>query len=189
MKKSMISVLSVILFFFLGISVTTAAEIDGRFFPDEFKRDRTSLQITGVALFRYWGFKAYTGAFYLEKGLPVENILEDKAKRLELEYYRSIKGEDFGNAVNKILAKNLDAERLQALKPKIEYHNSLYKDVEPGDRYSLTYLPGKGTELAFNGEPVEVISGADFAAAIFSIWLGENPISDDFKQTILGNTR
>ena len=68
----------------------------------------------------------------------------------------------------------------------IDYHNSLYVDVQPGDRYALTYIPGIGTELALNGQPMGVIEGADFAAAIFSLWLGENPYDKRFKSALLG---
>jgi hypothetical protein len=50
----------------------------------------------------------------------------------------------------------------------------------------LTYLPGIGTELALNGRPMGVIEGADFAAAIFSLWLGENPYDRQFKSALLG---
>jgi hypothetical protein len=50
----------------------------------------------------------------------------------------------------------------------------------------MTYIPGRGTELALNGEPKGVIKGADFAAAVFSIWLGPKPINTSFKEQILG---
>jgi hypothetical protein len=63
----------------------------------------------------------------------------------------------------------------------------LYVDVQPGDRYSLTYIPGRGTELALNGEPRGVIEGAEFAAALFSIWIGREPIDKSFKNQILGS--
>ena len=172
------------------VSITTlplhAAEVAGVYFRDEFLVDKTKLNLTGAGLLRYWGFKAYTGAFYLEEGAPIDDVLADRAKRIELEYFRSIKGEDFGPATNKSIAKNVDSKTFDRLRPRIDYHNSLYEDVRPGDRYSLTYVPGKGTELALNGEPKGLIEGADFAAAVFSIWLGTKPISDSFKRQILG---
>lgn len=186
MKTRIISILVTILLVAGGINLATGAEIEGHYYPDEVSVGDTNLKITGVALFRFWGFKAYTGAFYIEAGAPAEEALTDRAKRLELEYFRSIKGEDFGMAVNKILAKNLDPETLGRLQPKIDYHNGLYRDIIPGDRYSLTYVPGQGTQLALNGEPIATTPGAEFAAAIFSIWLGNDPISLDFKRTILG---
>jgi hypothetical protein len=62
-----------------------------------------------------------------------------------------------------------DAQTLEKLRPRIEKHNALYADVQPGDRYALTYVPGSGTELTLNGTPRGIIRGADFASAIFAI--------------------
>jgi len=75
---------------------------------------------------------------------------------------------------------------LKKIQPQIDYHNSLYEDVRPGDRYSLTYIPGKCTELALNGKTKGIIKGADFASALFSMWLGEYPMNKSFKKQLLG---
>ncbi len=163
-----------------------AAEIEGIRFSDSFVAENTELRLTGAGLLRYWGFKAYVGALYLEEGASIDDVMSDTAKRLELEYFRSIKGKDFGPATNKSIAKNVDSKTFDRLRPQIDYHNSLYEDVQPGDRYSLTYVPGRGTELALNGEPKGLIEGAEFAAAVFSIWLGPKPMNDSFKKQILG---
>ena len=163
-----------------------ATEVDGIKFSETHVAEGKTLQLSGTGLLRYWGFKAYTGALYLESGVSVDEVLSDKAKRIELEYYRAIKGEDFGPATDKLIAKNVDAVTYERLRPRIELHNSLYEDVQLGDRYSLTYVPGRGTELALNGEPKGIIEGAEFAAAVFSIWLGPKPINNAFKNQILG---
>lgn len=163
-----------------------AAEIQGIRFSDTYLAENTKLRLTGVGLLRYWGFKAYVGAFYLDEGSSIDSFMSDTAKRIELEYFRSIKGKDFGPATNKSIARNVDSKTFDRLRSKIDFHNSLYQDVQPGDRYSLTYIPGRGTELALNGEPKGIIEGADFAAAVFSIWLGSKPIKNSFKKQILG---
>ena len=163
-----------------------ASEIEGIRFDDTFVAENTKLRLTGVGLLRYWGFKAYVGAFYLEEGTAIDKFMSDTAKRIELEYFRSIKGKDFGPATNKSIAKNVDSKTFDRLRPQIEFHNSLYQDVRPGDRYSLTYVPGRGTELALNGESKGVIEGAEFAAAVFSIWLGPKPMNETFKKQLLG---
>ena len=170
----------------ISSSFAYAAEVDGITYADEYAVEDKTLKLSGTGLLRYWGFKAYTGALYLEAGVSVDAVLSDKAKRIELEYFRAIKGKDFGPATDKGIAKNVDAETYARLRPLIDYHNTLYEDVQPGDRYSLTYIPGRGTELALNGEPKGLIEGPDFAAAVFSIWLGSKPINDSFKQQILG---
>ena len=165
---------------------TNSAVIEGVVYSDSYLADNIKLRLTGVGLLRYWGFKAYTGAFYLEEGAAIDDALSNTAKRIELEYFRAIKGKDFGPATNKSIAKNVDASTFDRLRPQIALHNSLYEDVKPGDRYSLTYIPGKGTELALNGEPKGLIEGADFAAAVFAIWLGPNPMKDSFRNQLLG---
>jgi len=172
--------------FLISATLAYAAEVEGINYADQYAVEDKTMRLTGAGLLRYWGFKAYTGAFYLEEGASVDEVLSDNAKRIELEYFRAIKGKDFGPATDKSIAKNIDAETFERLRPLIDYHNSLYEDVQPGDRYSLTYIPGRGTELALNGEPKGVIEGADFAAAVFSIWLGSKPINNSFKKQILG---
>jgi hypothetical protein len=109
-----------------------------------------------------------------------------RKKQIEIEYLRPVKGKDFGPATDRMIAKNVDQDTYERLRSRIDYHNSLYQDVAPGDRYSLTYVPGKGTVLALNGETKGTVEGADFASAIFSIWLGPEPISESFKKQIMG---
>ena len=185
-KFKLFAVVLVAVSFVMLASGLNAAEIDGAYFKESLIVNNTTLKLTGTGLLRYWGFKAYVGAFYLEAGSPIDDALSDRAKRIELQYKRSIKGKDFGPATDKSIAKNIDPATVRRLRPRIDYHNSLYEDVQPGDRYALTYIPGRGTELALNGEPKGVIEGADFAAAVFSIWLGPEPLNKSFKNQILG---
>ena len=146
------------------------------------------LNLRGAGLLRFLGmFKVYAGAFYLDEDAPLSKALEDHAKRLEVQYFRSFKGEEFGPATIKLMQKNVDASTMARLADEIAYHNSLYEDVKPGDRATLTYLPGKGTELALNGRVLGVIEGAEFASALFSIWIGAQPIDQNFKRQLLGS--
>ncbi|MGD2038743.1 MAG: chalcone isomerase family protein [Desulfobacterales bacterium] len=181
--KNQIVVLIVVIFLPLGVQ---AAEINGTNFSETHTVDNTVLKLTGVGLLRYWGFKAYVGAFYLEEGIEAKDALSDSAKRIEIEYLRPIRGEDFGPATDKMVAKNVDLQTYERLRPKFAHYNSLYEGVRPGDRYALTYVPGRGTELTLNGQPKGVIEGEDFAKALFSIWLGPEPINRSFKDQLLG---
>ncbi len=163
------------------------AEIKGVHFENTYEAQGIRMEIQGTGLLRYFGFiKAYVGALYLEEGSLVTDVLSDKPKRLEVEYFHALKGEDFGISTNKVIAKNTDAQTLEKIRPQIDDHNSLYEDVRPGDRYSLTYIPGRGTELALNGKTKGIIKGADFASALFSMWLGKFPMNEPFKKQLLG---
>jgi len=162
------------------------AEIEGVDFDDRYVRGDTDLHLNCVGMLRYKIFiKAYVAALYLPEEATPGEVLDDVPKRLEINYFWSIKGRDFGRAADAILADNLGPEMLESLRPRLEEINAAYEDVKPGDRYALTYLPGVGTELALNGERKALIEGADFAAAYFSIWLGEEPLDAGFRDSLL----
>jgi len=177
----------VIMMTLLIVPPAGGTEVENVVFDKQVVVGKQALEIKGAGVLRYLRFiKAYAGALYTQPGLTPETVLSDAPKRLEIEYFHALKGKDFGPATYKGLSDNLDAGEIERLRPRIDYHNSLYVDVQPGDRYALTYVPGVGTELALNGKPMGVIEGADFAAAIFSIWLGKNPYDRRFKNALLG---
>lgn len=163
-----------------------AADIEGVHFADQYQRDDVTLALHCVGLLRYKVlFKGYVAGLYLGAGVAAEEALADVPKRLELSYFWSIKGSDFGTAGDEILARNVDPDTLARLRPRLQQINALYETVNPGDRYALTYLPGLGTELALNGRRKGIIPGADFAAAYFRIWLGTQPIDATLRDRLL----
>lgn len=161
-------------------------EIEGVTFAEQHQVGAINFKLHGVGLLRYrLVIKAYVAALYLGEGVQADAVLTDTPKRLELEYFWSIAGPDFGKAANHILEANLSAATLFALRSRLDRLHALYETVKPGDRYALTYLPGAGTELTLNGVSKGVIDGADFASAYFAIWLGEKPIDRSLKTQLL----
>ncbi len=144
------------------------------------------LTLRGAALLRWLKLvKVYVAALYLPERTKPSEVLSDIPKRLEISYLVAIKGADFGPAAEPILARNISGADLKRLRHRIDRLNAAYLDIRPGDRYALTYRPGTGTELSYNGEPLVIIEGADFAAAYFSIWLGRKPLDDNLKKALL----
>lgn len=161
-------------------------EVEGVRFDRNSPAGDTSLELLNAVLLRYRVvFKAYVAGLYLAPGVSPERALEDVPRRLEIEYFWAIKGDDFRKVTFRGIERNVEPEVYAALMPSIERLNSFYRDVEPGDRYAITYLPGVGTELSLNGETLGVVEGADFAAALFSIWLGEDPLDRKLKDRLL----
>jgi hypothetical protein len=164
-----------------------AAEIESVVFADELVASDTKLDVFGVGLMRYRYFiKAYVAALYMPGDATAEDVFDDETpRRLELHYFYSIDGKGFGDAALEVLERMLSATEMKALESRLERLSSLYVSVKPGDRYSLTYLPGVGTELSLNGKPLGTIPGADFAAEYFKIWLGDKPISEGLREQLL----
>ena len=169
------------------IEPAAARELEGVRFPERYQSGDAAMSLTCVALLRYKIlFKGYVAALYLGDGIEPANVLGDVPKRLELSYFWSIGGAKFGKAGDEILAQNVDPQTLARLRPRLDRLNALYQDVKPGDRYSLTYVPGVGTELALNDRRLGVIDGADFGSAYFRIWLGDHPLDDALRDQLLG---
>lgn len=166
-----------------------SATIEGVEFPDTIQLasdpDRT-LQLHGLGLLRYRVvFRGYVAALYLPEGVSGDRALGDVPRRLELSYFWSIGADDFAEAANQILARDLDEAQLETLRPRIDSLHRSYRDVNPDDRYALTYIPGIGTELRLNGELLATIPGEDFARAYFGIWLGERPLDEGLRKDLL----
>ena len=162
-----------------------SATLEGVRFAESVRAGETELALHGLALQRRWAFRAYVAALYLEIRTPGSRALEDVPKRLELEYFWSLRGADIAEAGNELLRANVDDATWASLAPRLARLNALYEDIAPGDRYSLTYLPGDGMELAKNDVPLGRIPGADFASAYFSIWLGDEPLDAAVRDELL----
>ena len=88
----------------------------------------------------------------------------------------------FGRAAGFVI---VDPDTMAQLRPRLDQMNALYETVNPGDRYALTYVPGLGTELTLNGRRKGIIPGADFAAAYFRIWLGDQSIDAALRDQLI----
>lgn len=147
------------------------------------------VSLKGTGLITYLGiFKLSVAGFYLPQGIPADLALTDVARRLELEYLHAIRKEDFAESTRVWIRKNTSEAAFARLRPRIERFNAFYEDVSPGDRYTLTYDPAVGTTLFLNGEEKGRIEGAEFSAALFSIWIGRKPLSDKLRADLLGLT-
>ena len=163
-----------------------AITVEGVTFAREVRIGDATVPLRNAALLRYLLFlKAYVAALYLPADVPPELALADVPRRLEISYLVAIRGEDFDKGAAPVLRRNLSPAELERLQKRLDRLNAAYRDVQPGDRYALSYHPGHGTELSLNGNPLVTIEGADFAAAYFGIWLGREPIDEDLKKSLL----
>jgi hypothetical protein len=167
-----------------------AAELEGVRFLDRVSIGDSQLRLRGMGLLRHRFFlKGYVAALYLHEGFEGEvtsaAVLADVPRRLEIEYFWSIPADSFAEITRDGIARSVDEGTYRSLEDRIEQLNELYADVEPGDRYSLTYLPGIGTVLALNGVARGRVEGADFSSALFSLWIGERALDARLREQLL----
>lgn len=155
--------------------------------PSSIVEDGVNFERRGQTTFRWKSIvKVYDIGLYKNAGQQNTMILADVPTRLELRYHRALPAAEIVKGGDAILRKNVEASALAALMPRLAELNRFYVDVAKGDTYSLTYVPGKGMSLRHNGRLLTTIPGHDFASAYLSIWLGENPISVDARNKLVG---
>jgi hypothetical protein len=166
-----------------------AATVEGAQFPDHYEWNGAAMRLNGVGVLRYRIFiKGYVAALYLGKGVTPVQALADVPRRIEIEYRWSISAADFVRVTNQQISRNSDEETFARLRSSIDQLNGLYTDVRPGDRYSLTYVPGVGTELALNSVPRGLIAGAEFSAVLFALWIGPTPVDVPLRKALLSGS-
>lgn len=168
-----------------------AVEVRGVTFDDQVTTaSGQPLTLIGSGLFTYLLWDAYVGAYYQDARRPRPAPLNDVSRRLVLEYFHAIDAEDFAKATTKGVRRNLSAEDFAAIEPELTRFNRAYRDVEPGDRYALQWLPaggGRGTlSLVLNEQVIFESGSLALANGLFAIWLGDSPAQEDFRTELLG---
>ncbi|SER51689.1 Chalcone isomerase-like [Vreelandella subterranea] len=142
-------------------------------------------ELVGSGVFTYMIWTAYAGAYYQAEGETDPRPQSDIPRRLELAYFHDIEAEEFADATTETLQKNLTAYEYSQLEADVNAFNQRYQDVEPQDRYVLSW-DGDTLRLALNGEVLFEGGNTGLASALFGIWLGERPLGDDFRDALLG---
>jgi hypothetical protein len=175
-----------VLILFVAATAALAVEIAGVKPPDTITVEGKTLKLNGAGLRTKVVFKVYVAALYLETPSkdPAAIVSSDQVKSMRLSILRSLKGSQVSEAIEEGFEKNSKAQ-MAALKPRLTKLGSLIPNVEKGDELELSYVPGKGTVVTVKGAEKGVIEGKDFADALFSVWLGANPVQEDLKKDLL----
>lgn len=157
----------------------------GECFPQSSFFNNQKYPLAGTGLFRYWGFKVYAMALYADPEDALKaTILNPVPKRLVIHYFRDFEARDFRES-QKISLENPFKMDIEELKSKLLEMGDLYRPVKKGDEYSITFIPGVGTQLELDGEILGTIEGDDFQKAYFGIWLSDNSVKESLRRQIL----
>lgn len=149
----------------------------------------TPLKLNGAGIRYKFIFKIYVGALYLTESQDnAASILkDDKPNRIVMHFtYDEVPQKKLVNAWLEGFEDNNDKAVFDALKERLEKFNQMFSDVHENDVVLLDYLPAKGTRVTIKGEEKGVIEGADFNRALLSVWLGDDPVTEELKDAMLG---
>ncbi len=145
------------------------------------------LALRGAELLRWkWFVKIYVAALYLPPAATTETALGEIPRRIEFHYRRGFTADQLVEATNGTINQGRDAAAVTAIATEVAAFNALYPAVVEGDVMAIDYLPGTGTTMRINGAARGTVPGAEFAKALFAIWIGEHAVDDDLKAALLG---
>ena len=160
-----------------------AKEVSGVKFPDAYTADGTELTLKGAGLRKKWFFDVYAIGLYVAD--PSKPVLSDQAKMVRMVLLRDLSKDQIGEALREGFERN-SAAQMPKLKDRLDKLISVLTNGKKGDSLLLTYVPGKGTVVTGKGKQLTVIEGQDFAQALFSVWIGANPVDSGLKDQMLG---
>jgi hypothetical protein len=159
--------------------------------PDRIEVAGTRLQLVGLGRWRRFFDTRYLVGLYLVRPPKSEKaaLRPNQIKQLRIEFpAKNLTRSRFVDGLNQGLYDNNPPATLAKLAPQIKKFLSLLSKINTArhGRLVLTYLPREGTTVYFNRRKLGVIEGHQFMTALFSVWLGENPVSAGLKRHLLG---
>ena len=148
------------------------------------------LNLNGLGIRYKFFFKIYIAALYVEhvSKNADEVINTGGAKRIQMHFlYDEVSKEKLVNGWLEGFENNLSKEQFNALKPRIEKFNAMFETMKQGEVIHLDYIPGSGTAVIIRGQQKGIVPGEDFNRALLNIWLGDYPVGEDLKQSLLGS--
>ncbi len=163
-----------------------AAELAGAKLPDTLSAGDKTLKLNGLGLRKKAMFKVYVGGLYLESPSKEAGTIlaADKGKAIRMHFLRDLTKAQLVEAFQEGFEAN--AKDKAGQKAAFDKMLVLVPDVKEGETLTFTYVPGKGTTLRVGDKDLGAFEGKGFADAVFSIWLGPKPPSEDLKKGMLG---
>jgi chalcone isomerase-like protein len=163
-----------------------AAELAGATLPDTLSAGDKTLKLNGMGLRKKAMFKVYVGGLYLES--PSKDagtiLAADQPKAIRLHFLRDLTKAQLVEAFQEGFEAN--AKDKAGQKAAFDKMLALVPGVKEGETLTFTYVPGKGTTLRVGEKDLGAFEGKGFADAVFSIWLGAKPPSEDLKKGMVG---
>lgn len=170
----------------------SAADVSGVRLEDKTQVEARELVLNGAGLrTRFRVVKVYVLGLYLpEKKSEAAAVLALAGpKRAEIHMLRDVGADTFTDALVEGLKANHSEADYQALEPRVKELSDIMAQIgeaKNGMTIALDWTGG-ATRLVVNGKPVgKPISGEDFYKALLRIWIGDKPVQDDLKKSLLG---
>lgn len=170
-------------------SLASARACSGVEMPESVTVAGTRLVLNGMGIREATALQVdvYVAALYVPtRARDAETLLAgDTPRRIVMRMVRDVSREDAIEGFTTGLRNNSPND-VSALGPAIQRLRGMFQDTHDGDTITITYVPGRGTEIEINGRSRGVIDGALFGRAIFRNFIGPRPPNRGLRTGLLG---
>lgn len=163
-----------------GVTVEKSVTVDGK-----------ELTLNGAGLREKFVFDLYVGGLYTTTKTSDGNALlnADQPMAITLDIVsKLVTQENMIDAITDGFDESVSRAERKKLQPKIDQFIGFFnEEIVNGNKFQISYVPGKGTMAHKNGKLLGTIEGKDFAKGLFGIWIGDNPADKDLKKGMLGS--
>jgi len=175
----------------LAAFTASAAEVAGVKLDDKTQVESKELVLNGAGLRKRFMFNVYVIGLYLpEKKKDVAAVLElPGPKRAAIHMLRDVSADTFTEALVEGLRENHIEADFKVLEPRVKELAATFAEIKEAKKGMVISLDwtGAATRLVVNGQPAgKPIPGEDFYRALLRIWLGDKPVQNDLKKSLLG---
>lgn len=171
------------------IKKTTISGVD---FLDTLKLEKKYI-LQGVALRSKLWFSIYVIGHYQELGRSKADIKKDPTnpkfdRLLRLVLKRNVSKNDMINALDAGIKKNTSHKIFKQITRSMNHFKNLFNDddFKEGAEVIISYTTNSSIKIILNGKLKGTVKDANFAKAIFDVWLGKKPVTRAIKNKLLG---
>jgi hypothetical protein len=190
MKKLLLVITLVISALFSEANAQKQIVFEGVTIPRTMTFENKTLQLNGAGSRSKMWVEVYIQALYLSilSQDPKEIINDDLPMSIRIEITSAlVSSGKLTRAMNTGFEKSA-GDKFTALQPKMELLKSfLAEEITKGDVFELTYNPiDKSVWVIKNKVFKGKVEGFEFKKVFFGIWLGEKPVDEELKNSLLG---
>ncbi len=156
--------------------------------------DSPEMTLRGASVRRVYGFvEVYVGALYLQNNaLEEQEIIRVDEPRRMVFYVTSerVSARRFTNAIQEGLAINISKDEMAAMADRVSQLVNLFdhKFVEGTVGY-IEWVPDtQESRIVIDDTVRGSVPGKDLNDALLKIWIGDHPVSERFKEEVLGHS-
>lgn len=182
--------ITLILVALISLSTATAQIRVGKaIFSYEENFGDTDLKLNGAGMRKVLLIDMYAGGLYLTKKSkdPKEILDADETMVIKLNIVSSFVTQKKMIKAVKDGFNKATFGNTKGLEKRINKFTGFFSEpIVKNDIFDIVYIKGKGITAFKNGKELGVIEGRDFKYALFKIWLGDEPASEEIKNGMLG---